>query len=189
MALAVPRVGLTPQTVIDLAISVIDEQGPHALTLAAVAGRAGVATPSLYRHINGLDQLRTLVGLRILEELTDRFTAAVLGRSHDEAVTALMHAYRSYVRQYPARYLAMPLDPLHDPALLAAGTQQLNVLLAVLRAYHLTDSAAIHTIRCLRAAVHGFASLEAGGGFGLPEDLDETYDQLIRTVLAALPRT
>src|SRR5690242_18279625 len=108
-----PRAGLSPQAVVDLAISVIDEHGPHALTLAAVAHRAGVATPSLYRHVDGLDQLRTLVGVRILEELTERFTAAALGRSHDESVSALMRAYRDYVREHPARYLAMPLDPLH----------------------------------------------------------------------------
>jgi hypothetical protein len=30
--------------------------------------------------------------------------------------------------------------------------------------------------------------LEANGGFGLPEDLDQTYDQLVAVVIAGLPR-
>lgn len=184
-----PRAGLSTAAVVDAALAVVDEDGHAALTLAAVAARTGVATPSLYKHVAGLAELRVQLGIRVLEDMTGHFTTAVLGRSGDDAVAALLHAYRAYVRTHPARYAAMPLDPLHDPALAAAGAKQLEVVLATLRAYGLTDSAAVHTTRCLRAVAHGFASLEASGGFGLPEDLDETYDQLVRTVLAGLPRT
>ncbi|HEY7591623.1 MAG TPA: TetR-like C-terminal domain-containing protein [Actinophytocola sp.] len=184
-----PRAGLSTSAVVDAALALVDEAGLAALTLAAVAGRTGVATPSLYKHVAGLGELRTLLGIRVLEDMTERFTTAVLGHSGDDAVAALLHAYRDYVRAHPARYAAMPLDPLHDPALAAAGGKQLEVVLATLRAYGLADSAAVHAARCLRAVAHGFASLEAGGGFGLPEDLDQTYDQLVRAVIASLPRT
>lgn len=184
-----PRAGLSTAAVVAAALAVIDERGNDALTLAAVAARTGVATPSLYKHVAGLAELRVLLGVRVLDEMTERFTAAVLGRSRDDAVTALMHAYRRYVTEHPARYAAMPLDPLHDPALAAAGGKLIGVVLATLRGYGLTDSAAIHAIRHLRVVAHGFASLEAGGGFGLPEDLDETYAQLIDTILTSLPRT
>jgi AcrR family transcriptional regulator len=183
-----PRAGLSTAAVVDAALAVVDEHGAGALTLAAVAARTGVATPSLYKHVAGLGELRTLLGARVLEDMTEHFTRAVLGRSGDDAVTALMHAYRAYVKAHPARYAAAPLDPLHDPALAPAGTRQLEVVLGALRAYGLESSAAIHATRCLRAVAHGFASLEAEGGFGLPEDLDQTYDQLIAAVLGGLPR-
>jgi AcrR family transcriptional regulator len=183
-----PRAGLSTSAVVDAALAVVDEKGLSGLTLAAVAQRTGVATPSLYKHVGGLPDLRVLLGIRVIEDMAERFTTAVLGRSGDDAVTALLHAYRDYVRTHPARYAAMPLDPLHDPALAAAGGKLIEVVLAALRGYGLTDSAAIHTTRCLRSVAHGFASLEANGGFGLPEDLDATYDQLINLVLAGLPR-
>lgn len=183
-----PRAGLSTSAVVDAALAVVDEKGLTGLTLAAVAQRTGVAAPSLYKHVGGLPELRVLLGVRVIEDMAERFTTAVLGRSGDDAVTALLHAYRDYVRHYPARYAAMPLDPLHDPALAAAGGKLIEVVLAALRGYGLTDSAAIHTTRCLRSVAHGFASLEANGGFGLPEDLDATYDQLINLVLAGLPR-
>lgn len=183
-----PRAGLSTTAVVDAALAVVDEQGEAALTLAAVAQRTGVATPSLYKHVANLAELRTLVGVRVLEEMTAQFTQAVLGRSGDEALVALMTAYRTYVNTHPSRYAAVPLDPLHDPALAAVGGKQLEVVLATLRAYGLTGSAAIHATRCLRVIAHGFASLESSGGFGLPEDLDETYDQLIKALIATLPR-
>ncbi|MGX7676038.1 TetR/AcrR family transcriptional regulator [Plantactinospora sp. DSM 117369] len=183
-----PRVGLSTSAVVGAAIEVIDEQGVDALTLAAVAARTGVAPPSLYKHVAGLAELRTLVGIRVITEMTDRSVTAVLGRSGDEAVAVLLRTYRDYVREYPARYAALPPDPLHDPAMVEAGTRMLQVFLATLREYGLTDSAAIHATRCGRAIAHGFASLEASGGFGLSEDLDETYEQLIAMYVASLPR-
>jgi AcrR family transcriptional regulator len=184
----VPRAGLNPVAVVDAALAVVDERGPDALTLAAVAARTGVAAPSLYKHVDGLPALRDQVRVRVLDEMTDRFVAAVQGRAGDDAVATLMRAYRAYVRQHPHRYAAVPPNPLGDPALADAGRRMLDVFLAVLREYGLTRSPAIHAIRCLRAVVHGFASLEASGGFGLPERLDDTYEQLIRMVTTSLPR-
>lgn len=181
-----PRAGLSTSAVVDAALVLVDENGVGALTLAAVAQRTGVATPSLYKHVAGLGELRTLIGARVLDDMATHFTKAVMGRGGDDAVIALMHAYRDYVRGHPARYAAMPLDPLHDPALTDAGGRLLEVVLTALRAYGLRGSDAIHATRCLRAVAHGFASLEAGGGFGLPEDLDQTYDQLVAALISTL---
>lgn len=181
------RAGLSTAAVVEAALAIIDEQGADALTLAAVAQRTGVAAPSLYKHVGSLAELRTLVGARVLEEMTGRFTQAVIGRSGDEAVEVLMREYRGYVTAHPARYAAVPADALHDARTAEAGQRLLEVFLAVLRGYGLTDSDAVHATRCVRAVVHGFASIEASGGFGLPEDLDETYARLVRMTVASLP--
>ncbi|MEV4416788.1 WHG domain-containing protein [Catellatospora sp. NPDC049609] len=182
-----PRAGLSAAAVVEAAVLVIDEQGTDALTLAAVAQRCGVAAPSLYKHVGGLAELKTLVGVRVLNELADRFTEAATGRSGADAITALMHAYRAYATAHPARYAAMPPDPLHQPELAAAGLRQLAVIQAALRPWQLDATAQVHAIRRLRVMAHGFASLESAGGFGLPEDLDETYRQLIGSFLDTLP--
>ena len=177
------RPGLTTSKVVDAALELIDEQGVEGLTLAAVAARTGVATPSLYKHVANLAELRGHVGVRVLEEMTGRFTTAVLGLGGDEAVAALMHAYRAYVKERPKRYGAMPMDPLHDELQKGAGLKLMEVMLATLRGYGLEGSDAIHATRRLRVIVHGFASIESNGGFGLPEGLDDTYDQLVRMYL------
>jgi AcrR family transcriptional regulator len=172
--------------VVDVALAIADTEGPEALTLSAVAARAGVATPSLYKHVRNLAELRDLVTVRVLEELKDRLAAAVLGRSGDDALRALMLAYRSYVTDHPGRYGAMRQTPPEDPAAAAVADRMLAVLLAVLRGYDLEGSAAVHAARALRSAAHGFAVLEAAGGFGLPEDLHTSYELLIRSLTAGL---
>jgi AcrR family transcriptional regulator len=169
---------------VDLAVREIDEAGTEALTLSAVAARAGVATPSLYKHVRNLAELRELVSARITDELSADLAGAVLGRSGDDALRALMAAWRAYVIDHPHRY-AMIIQTPH-PAMDAAGGRLVGIMLAALRAYGLENSDAIHAARCLRAAVHGFVTLEAAGAFGLPEKLDESYDLLTHIITSGL---
>jgi len=37
-----------------------------------------------------------------------------------------------------------------------------------------------------RSLLHGFVSLETGGGFGLPLDLDESFRRLLQVFMAGL---
>jgi AcrR family transcriptional regulator len=181
----VPRVGLTTDAVVDAALAILDETGAEP-TLAAVAGRTGVATPSLYKHVRSLAELHRLVSLRVTEEFAGVLGDAVMGRSADDAVAALMRGWRRYVVERPHRYAIMPVDPLHDPELAVPGERIMFAVLAVLRSYGLDGDEAVHATRRMRAAAHGFASLESAGGFGLPEDVDRSYDQLIAMVIGSL---
>ena len=59
-------------------------------------------------------------------------------------------------------------------------------VLMVLAAYQLSGQDAIHAVRGLRSMVHGFATLEASGGFGIPLDLDTSFQRLIQGYIAGL---
>ncbi|MBC7559896.1 MAG: helix-turn-helix transcriptional regulator, partial [Dermatophilaceae bacterium] len=65
---ATPRTPLSTASVVDAAIELVDQQGRGALTLAAVAKRTGVATPSLYKHVSSLESLRQKVSARVTGE-------------------------------------------------------------------------------------------------------------------------
>ncbi|WP_036324866.1 TetR/AcrR family transcriptional regulator [Microbispora sp. ATCC PTA-5024] len=180
------RAGLSPDAIVDLALQIIDEEGPAAVTLSAVAGRAGVATPSLYKHVRNLAEVNTLVSIRVMDELADKARERVLGLSGAEALHAFMNVWREYARSSPGRYAAM--IQAARPELAEAGGRLVDILLALLRGYGLEGADAIHAARCVRSAVHGFAVLEAAGGFGLPADLDDSYEQLKRMIISGLPK-
>ena len=44
----------------------------------------------------------------------------------------------------------------------------------------------MHATRAVRSALHGFVGLEAVGGFGLPQDVDPSYDWLVDLLHAGL---
>ncbi len=182
-----PRAGLTPGAIVEIALGAVDATGWAGLTLTAVAERAGVATPALYKHVRNLADLYQLLAARVADDLTAELTAAVMGRSGDDAIRVLATTFRAYAARHPQRYAAIVTAPPPGTPAAEAANRMLDVFLAVLRGYGLEGSRAVHATRALRSACHGFAMLQANGGFGLPEDLDTSYDLLVEMVVRGLP--
>ena len=183
-----PRAGLSTGAVVRAALDLIDEVGPDALTLTRLAERTGVATASLYKHVDGLPGLRRELSLHLLHEFTTAMRAATVHKKGDDAVRATCLAYRAHLLEHPNRLPFMaPAPDASDPNVVAAASQAVQVAYDVLAAYGLTGSAAVHATRCIRAAVHGFVTLEVAGGFGLPEDVDRTFTLLVDMIISGLP--
>jgi AcrR family transcriptional regulator len=183
----VPRAGLSPASVVGAAADLADADGLDALTLARIAATVGVRTPSLYNHIGGLDDVRRSIALVGLREIGDALRDAAVGRAADDALTAMAHAYRAYARAHPGRYAATQRAPAAaDDELAAAASGAVDVLLAILRGYGLDGDDAIHAARAVRSALHGFVALETGGGFGIPVDLDESFDRMVAALARGL---
>src|SRR3954469_8578122 len=101
-----PRVGLSPARVVDEAAQLADEVGLERLTLALLAQRLGVALPSLYKHVKGLDDLRQKLSAQATGELAAELADAAVGRAGSEALVAVADAFRAYARSHPGRYPA-----------------------------------------------------------------------------------
>lgn len=182
-----PRQGLDRPRVIAAAAQLADAEGLDALTLARIAARLGVRSPSLYNHVDGLDGVRRGVALLALGELASELRGAATGRAGDDALVAVAHAYRDYALAHPGRYeLTQYLPQPKDSELDAAARAVVQVVVDALRGYGLADDDAIHAVRAVRAALHGFVSLEAGGGFGIPLDRDESFRRLVSAMATGL---
>ncbi len=178
-----PRAGLDAASVVAAAARLADADGLEELTLARLAAELGVRAPSLYAHVDGLADLRDRVRALGVAELTDVLSEAATGRARGEALRAVAHAYRAYARRRPGVYAAMQRAPGgDDEERQAAAGRLVGVLIAVLRGYGLAGDDAVHAVRLLRSALHGFVSLETGGGFALPLEIDESYERLIEMV-------
>jgi hypothetical protein len=69
---------------------------------------------------------------------------------------------------------------------MAASNAIVQVCADVLAGYGLEGDDAIDAIRALRSALHGFVSLEMTGGFGLPADIDRSFDRLVSALVDAM---
>ncbi len=182
-----PRAGLDTTAVLLAAADIADREGLEAVTLAALAQKLDIRSPSLYNHVNGLGGLRLKMAVYALEKLHESMAEAAIGRSGDEAVHALCDAYIGFVRQHPGLYEAAQLSTdKWDESVKRAGGQTVAVVTRVLVAYGLEGDKALHAVRILRSLLHGFASLEQKGGFGLPLELDVTQRMLVDAFLAGL---
>jgi AcrR family transcriptional regulator len=182
-----PRAGLDAETVVTAAAQLADADGLAELTLARLAERLGVRSPSLYAHVGGLGDLHTRLAIRGARELTAVLQAAAAGRAGSDALHAVADAYRAYAHTHPGTYAATQRAPGTEPddadgEYATAAADVVGVLVAVLRGYELRDDDAIHAVRMVRAALHGFVSLEHEGGFAMPLAIDESYRRLVETL-------
>ena len=187
-----PRSNLTRETVVQAAAEVLNSEGLDALTLHRLAEKLGIRTPSLYNHVEGLPGLMRELSILNARNLADRLGEAAIGRSGPGLVMAVMQAYRAYIKEYTGLYLStlrvssMQADPI--PELQHEEIRSVKVGLAVMASFGLQGEDAIHAVRALRSLVHGFATLEVSGGFGIPLDLNESFSRLVKLFIAGLQR-
>lgn len=175
---------------VDAAARMVNTEGVEALSLSRLAGEMGVRTPSLYNHVDGLSGLQRELALRNAQMLADVFADAAIGRAGADAVLALAQAFRDYIKQNPGIYMVSQrvteLVSPDDVELSTAMDRSVRIVAAVIASFGLQGDDALHAVRALRATVHGFATLEVVGGFGLPLDCDESFRRLILMLVRGL---
>lgn len=182
-----PRMGLDLNMILQTAAEAANKEGIDEVTLASLAKKLHIRPPSLYNHLQGLQDLKKKLGVYGLEKLYIALAEAVIGCSGDEAVHALGKGYVAFVRTHPGLYEAILRSAeWNDKEIQKAADKIVHLVVKVLDVYELEEETALHTVRCLRSMLHGFASLEQSGGFGLPLDTDVSLQFLIDTFLAGL---
>lgn len=176
-----PRAGLSTADVVAAGAVMADEQGLEAVTLAALASRLGVRPPALYKHVDGIGDLRHRIATLAMTEFGEEIRDALQGKAGRDALAAMFTGMRGYVTRHPGRYNATTGEEFTGPddPLLVAATRVLDSIGAVLAGYGIPDAAMDHAIRSLRALVHGFASLQAANGFQWSNDPEESFAWMI----------
>lgn len=179
---------LNRELVVEKAATLADESGSAAaVTLAALADALEIRPPSLYNHVAGLEDLQRGMaahGLRLLMAELRQASQGLVGR---EALAAMAHAYRRFAHAHPGIYPLTIRAPEPDETELAALSQEMvQMLLLVMASLGLQGDEAIHAIRGLRAILHGFASLEAAGGYKMALDQEESFRRLVSAYLNLL---
>jgi len=186
------RARLDKNVVVQTAVDLLNAEGVSALSLSRLANELGIKTPSLYNHVDGLDGLQRELEVMNARLLADRFSDAAIGKSGSELFMDVSQAFRDYVKEYPGLYMSTLRSSSRQPALdenlQREEARMMKVGLAVMASLGLQGEDAIHGLRAFRSMVHGFAMLEIAGGFGLPQDCDESFRRLISALVAGLQK-
>jgi len=178
------RMKLDVSIILRKATEIADEQGLDQLSIGLLAEKLEVRPPSLYNHLDGLNELKQKLAIQGVKKLHEYMQQAAVGRSGDDAIRAISKAYLQLVREHPGLYDASTRFPdANDQELQQAQESVVRLVLQVLDAYHLQEEIAIHMVRGLRSILHGFTSIEQMGGFGMPLDINKSFSILINTFI------
>ena len=184
MRIAKMRVGLDKNAILKTAANMADTNGIASVTLKALAEELGIKSPSLYKHISGLDELNKELMLYGWKALEQDIIKASIGKAKDDAIIAICWTYRNYVTLHPGLYEAMQWYNMYQlEEHLNATEGIISVIFQVLDAYNLTEEQKVHIVRMLRGFLQGFLTIESHGGYGNPQPIDDSFNFALKTIL------
>jgi AcrR family transcriptional regulator len=149
---------------VSAAMELLEESGETALSLRAVARRAGVSSAAPYRHYADRQALVSAVAALGYRELAERLAAAHPSPSTTEQLTSVAVAYVQFALERPALFRIMfgePCDREDDERIAATAAVALYLREIVVRAFPQSDTEALAT--AIWALVHGLAFLHLEG--------------------------
>jgi AcrR family transcriptional regulator len=180
---------LSRDSIVNAALTFLDREGWDALTINALANQLGTKGPSLYNHVQSLDDLRRTVRMRVVGDIIEMLNTAGQGRTRDDAVIVMASAYRSYAHHHPGRYSAFTRMPLggDDPEFTDATRAAAAPVIDVLASYGLDGENAFYAALEFWSAMHGFVLLEMTGVMnGL--DSDAVFTDMVLRLASGMQR-
>jgi AcrR family transcriptional regulator len=180
---------LSRDTIVHAALTFLDREGWDALTINALATQLGTKGPSLYNHVDSLEDLRRNVRMRVVGDIIDMLTTVGEGRTRDDAVMVMASAYRSYAHHHPGRYSAFTRMPLggDDPEFTEATRAAAAPVISVLTSYGLDGEEAFYGALEFWSAMHGFVLLEMTGVMnGI--DTDSVFTDMVMRLASGMEK-
>jgi AcrR family transcriptional regulator len=146
------------------AMELLEESGETALSLRAVARRAGVSPAAPYRHYADREALVSAVAAVGYRELAEQLAAAHPAPSTPDQLASVAIAYVQFALERPALFRIMfgePCDRDNDERVAATAAVSRYVRAIVERTFPHADAEALAT--AVWALVHGLAFLHLDG--------------------------
>jgi AcrR family transcriptional regulator len=180
---------LSRDAIVNAALTFLDREGWEALTINALANQLGTKGPSLYNHVDSLEDLRRTVRMRVVGDIIGMLNTVGDGRTRDDAVVSMASAYRSYAHHHPGRYSAFTRMPLggDDPEYTEATRAAAGPVISVLGSYGLDGESAFYAALEFWSAMHGFVLLEMTGVMN-GVDTDAVFTDMVVRLAAGMER-
>jgi AcrR family transcriptional regulator len=162
MASSVPELTPRAREIVATARSLLESDGPDALSMRRIADALGIKAPSLYKHLPDKQALEAALIAHGFDEIATVFAGA-------DDLAAVAAAYRGYANDHPHLYRLMTEGPL-DRERLEAGVED-RAAAAIVAAVGGDE----HRARAAWAFAHGMTILELDGRFPPDADLDAAW--------------
>jgi AcrR family transcriptional regulator len=166
--------------------ALLEEGGPDAVTMQAVAERAGVRAPSLYKHVRDRDDLLAEVVAATLVHIAEQTEA--VGDDGDPRRTVVEYAglMRRFAHERPngfgLAFGAVSGLPPPDRGLSARAVRPLlDAMVRLVGEEHALDAA-----RLVTAWANGFLTMERTGALRMGGDVDAAWEWGLDRIVSTL---
>lgn len=166
-----------------------NETGIEKLSLKTLAARLGVKSPSLYNHVDGLDDLKRQVMLYGWKEMEDRMIQAVIGVTGYDAVRAMCHAFHKYATENQGVFSAMLwFNQFEDEQTLETASRMTSIFFKITDSLNISQENCCHLVRMFRGFLEGFALLENHHAFGNEQPIEESFHLAVDILIKGMKK-
>ena len=101
------RIGVDVDKITETAAKIANEAGYENITLKMIADELGIKTPSLYNHIDGLEDVKRLLMIYGWKQMEERMIQSAIGVAGYDAIKAGCYAFYEYATENPGVFNAM----------------------------------------------------------------------------------
>ncbi len=181
------RNGLDTNRIISRAAQMANEMGLENITLKMLADDLGVKSPSLYNHIDGLDDLKMQLMVYGWKQMEQRIIQAVIGISGYDAIKAGCYAFYEYATENPGVFDAMLwYNKFQNAETMEATKGLFSVLFKITASLNISEENCNHIIRTLRGFLEGFSLLVNNAAFGNPISIEESFALSVNVLIEGI---
>ena len=178
---------ITKTAVIQAAADIADDKGLNNVSLKVVAEKLHIRTPSLYNHINNLDDLLLEVAHAGMRTMNQRMIQAAIGKSGDAAMHAVAIEYLNYMIEHCGVYETIQWATWHGTNETAAiFSDYTNLLKTLILSYNFETQKVPEILNLLMGFFHGYTTLQLRYAFSDAEKVRNELHENLDTVLAGI---
>ena len=181
------RIGMDANTIISRATQMANQMGMENMTLKMLADDLGVKTPSLYNHIDGLEDLKMQLMIYGWKQMEERIIQSVIGISGYDAIKAGCYAFYEYATENPGIFNAMLwYNKSQNAETMEATSGVFSVLFKITSSLNISEENCNHIIRTLRGFLEGFSLLVNNGAFGNPISISDSFELSVNVLVEGI---
>ena len=170
--------------VIETASKIADKQGLNNLSLKAVAEELNVRTPSLYNHIESLDDLLREVAHKGMRSMNEQMTQAAIGKSGNTALKSISVEYLNFIIEHPGVYETIQWATWHGTNETAEIFQNyIKILSTIILSYSFPSESTNEILNLFTGFLHGFTTLQVRYAFSEPQKVRDELCNSVDTIM------
>ncbi len=175
---------ITKDTVIQTASDIADEKGLNNLSLKIVAEKLNIKAPSLYNHIDCLDDLLRAVAHNGMQKMNELMKQAAIGMIGTAAIKAVSVEYLNYMIEHPGVYETIQWATWHSiDETNAIFDDYLSLLTTLIKSCNFNSVQTNDILNMITGIIHGYTTLQLKYAFSNPDkvrnDLCNALDVLL----------
>lgn len=180
-----PRADMDKSIIVKKAAELANEIGLEKVTLKRLASDLNIKSPSLYNHINGLEDLQKEVMLYGWKQLEERVIEAAVCVTGYDALEAMGRTFYKYATENPGIFNAMLwYNKFQSDEMQDATKRIFSIVYKIFSTLNISQENCDHLIRTYRAFLEGYALLVNNRAFGHPLSIEESFEISLQVLIA-----